>query len=196
MNVILATRNPTKALQILDVFLGSSVKVTTLEEAGIEGEGVEDGTTLGDNAFKKALYVHAQSGGQWAMSDDTGLFIDALGGEPGIYAARWAGDVSTEDIMRYCLKRLEGHDDRRATFRTAVIVISPEGKRYDFVGEAPGTILHVPRCEPQNKMPYSSIFVPEGETLTWAEMPTEYENVISHRGKAFRQAREFLEQYG
>lgn len=193
MEIILATRNPSKARQIQAVFSNSEIQVRTLDDAGIEGEAVEDGATLEENSFKKAWYAHERSSDTWAMADDTGIFITALNGEPGINAATWAGDVSTEEITAYCLKRLEGVTDRSAVFRTIVVLISPTGEKHVFSGEVRGDILEAPRLPPQPKMPYSPIFVPTGERLVWAEMAMEYENTISQRGIAFRKARTFLE---
>lgn len=195
MNIILSTHNPSKALQIKAVFNGSPLSVSTLAEAGIEGEAVEDGTTLEVNAAKKAWYAHEHSDKKsWTMADDTGIFIDALNGEPGVYSARWAGEVSTAEITAYTLKRLEGVTDRSATFRTVVVAISPEGIEHTFVGEVRGVLLIEPRVPPQPKMPYSPLFVPDGQEKVWAQMTTEEENAISHRGIAFRKARAFLEK--
>jgi len=193
MEIILATRNPSKALQIRAVFSGSDIQVRTLDDAGIEGEAAEDGTTLEENSSKKAWYAHERSSDTWTMADDTGIFIAALNGEPGIHAASWAGNVSTEEITAYCLKRLKGAIDRSAVFRTVVLLISPAGEKHVFTGEVSGTILEAPRVPPQPKMPYSPIFVPDGQNLCWAEMSIEYENTISQRGIAFRKARTFLE---
>jgi XTP/dITP diphosphohydrolase len=194
MDVILSTRNPSKALQIGELFTGSSIRVLSLDDAGIDGEAVEDGTTLEENALKKAKYAHERAPGLWTMADDTGLYITALGGEPGIHAARWAGDVSTDEITQYCLKRLENAEDRSAVFRTVVVAIDPEGKTYAFTGEVSGRLLEAPGAPAQPKMPYSPLFVPDGETLCWAQMTIEQENAISHRGIAFRKARAFLEE--
>lgn len=193
MEIILATRNPSKARQIQAVFSSSDIQVRTLDDVGIEGEAVEDGATLEENSFKKAWYAHERSSDIWTMADDTGIFITALNGEPGINAATWAGDVSTEEITAYCLKRLEGATDRSAVFRTIVVLISPTGEKHVFSGEVQGDILEASRLPPQPKMPYSPIFVPVGERLVWAEMALEYENTISQRGIAFRKARAFLE---
>jgi XTP/dITP diphosphohydrolase len=193
MNIILSTRNPSKAEQIKAIFAGSPISILTLSDAGIEGEAVEDGTTLQENALKKAVFAH-QSGKVWAMADDTGLFIDHLDGVPGVRAARWAGETATtEEITWHTLKQLKGAADRSATFETVVAIVSPEGKQHFFSGKVRGQILEAPRTPPQPKMPYSPIFVPEGTDLVWAEMSVDFENSISHRGKAFRQAREFLE---
>lgn len=195
--IVLATRNPSKAEQIKALFKGSSFAIQTLTESGIEGDPIEDGKTLEENALKKArfAYEHANSD-IWSIADDTGLFIDALNGEPGIKSARWAGDsASSEETMRYCLKRLEKVVDRSATFVTVVAVVLPNGDDYCFEGRIQGHILESPNGTPQPKMPYSSLFVPEGTDLTWSEMTIEQENSISHRGKAFGKARAFLEDY-
>lgn len=194
MKIILSTRNPSKAEQIRAIFDDNSFSVLTLVEAGIVGEGVEDGKTLKENALKKALFAHDKEPKYWAMADDTGLFINALNGEPGIRAARWAGEsASTDEITAYTLKRLEGLSDRSAIFETVVALIKPSGEQVFFVGKVKGSLLEAPRVKPQPKMPYSPLFVPEGENKVWAEMTTEYENKISHRGIAFRKARDFLE---
>ena len=195
MNIILSTRNPSKAEQIRAIFQGSPISILTLADAKIEGEAIENVTTLKENALKKALFAHERAQPKtWTMADDTGLFITALRGEPGIRAARWAGEnATTEEIMLHTLKLLKGAIDRSAIFETTVAMVSPDGHRHFFNGKVQGIILETPRTKPQPKMPYSPIFVPEGNTLTWAEMTIEYENTISHRGKAFTQARAFLE---
>lgn len=190
MVIILSTRNPSKTEQIKAIFNGAPVRVLTLTEAHIDGEAVEDGHTLEENALKKALFAHRF--GKWSMADDTGLFIAALGGKPGIHAARWAGDVSTDEITAHTLKALAGVKDRRATFKTVVALVSPSGIPSCFVGEVEGQLLEAPRVRPQPKMPYSPLFVPDGSDKVWAEMTTEEENAISHRGKAFHQARDWI----
>ncbi len=195
MEIILSTRNQSKVTQIKNILDGLDLTVLSLSDANIEGEAVEDGTTLEENALKKALFASKQTG-KWAIADDTGLFIDAWGGKPGIHAARWAGDgLSTEEIMRRTLRKLEGVpiEGRTATFKTCAVVTSPDEKHIGFfTGKVRGTILIEPRTVCQPNMPYSAIFVPDGHDKVWAEMSTEEENAISHRGEAFRQVREFL----
>ncbi len=198
INVILSTRNPSKELQIKEFFAGSpSFKILTLDEAGIEGEATEDGTTLEENAIAKASFAFRKSRGNidgFAMADDTGLLINALRGAPGVRSARWAGEhATTEEITAYTLRALEGHQDRSAIFRTVVALIAPTGKVEYFHGEVPGQILTSPRCPPQPKMPYSCIFIPDGSHKVFAEMTTAEENEHSHRGMAFRKAKEFLD---
>ena len=196
MDIILSTRNPSKAVQIQGCFEGSSIKILTLDDVGISGEAIEDGKTLEENALKKALFAYEKSGKKaWVMSDDTGLFIRALNDEPGVYAARWAGEsATTDEITEHAIKKLSGISDRRATFKTVVVVINPDGETMFFSGEVHGNMQETPRVKPQPKMPYSPLFQPEGSDKVWAEMSTEEENAISHRGIAFRQAREFLEK--
>ena len=191
MKIILSTRNPSKLLQIQTLFAGTDIELVTLDQAGIDGSAPEDESTLEGNALSKARFAHKY--GTWTMADDTGLFINALAGEPGVHSARWAGkDASTADITRYTLDQLEGSGDRTAIFKTVVAVIDPLRQSHIFRGEVSGKLLEAERVPPQPNMPYSAIFVPRGQDLTWAEMTTEQENAISHRGIAFRQALEFL----
>lgn len=196
MKILLSSTNPSKAIQIKALFENPDIGVVTLREVGIEGEAIEDGSTLEENARKKAIFAleHAPEG-YWVMADDTGIFINALSGEPGIKSARWAGeDAKTEEITTYCLKRLEGVSDRSAFFETVVVLISPKGEEYVFSGKVTGKLLGTPRVPPQPKMPYSSLFIPDGSDKVWAEMSTEEENAISHRGKAFRQVVAFMQK--
>lgn len=196
MEIILATRNETKAEQIRGIFEGSNIDIKTLSEAGIEGEIVEDGGTLFGNALKKTQYVREKFSGPeypWVMADDTGLFISALGGAPGIHAARWAGEsAETHEITLFTLAKLFGKSDRHARFETAVVVLAPSGSTHFFLGGINGTILESERVPHQPQMPYSGLFIPEGETKVLAEMSVEEENRISHRGIAFRKALDFL----
>ena len=195
MDIILSTRNVSKAHQIQTFFADTDIHIKTLEEMHIEGEVVEDGTTLEENAFKKAWFAYENSGRHmWTMAEDTGLFITALDGKPGIYAARWAGEHATrEEVMNHCLKELEGITDRSAIFRTVAVVISPDGEKHTFSGEVHGHLLEAPNAPLQPNMPYSALYVPDGQEQSWAQMTTEHENEISHRGQALRKVKEFLE---
>jgi len=195
MKVILATRNPSKLHQINEIFQGSNITVMSLDDAGIQGEAVEDGETLEANALKKARFAREHASFPYCtVADDTGIFIDALNGKPGVYSARWAGEkASTEEATQFVVGQMKGIANRAATFKTVVALISPTGKEYFFFGEVAGKLLDEPRVAPQPKMPYSPLFIPFGEEKTWAEMTTEYENKISHRGIAFRKVKAFLE---
>ena len=197
MKVVLFTRNPNQAEQIKAGFEGFPIQILTLGEAGIEGQGVEDGTTLKENALKKAMFVHQKDPSVWALADDTGVFIDALDGKPGVDTADWHGQPAKTDdvdlVTRWILGELKDVKDRCATFETVVAIVSPDGEQYFFDGKVRGKILKSARAATQPKMPYAPIFMPEGTDKVWGEMTVEEENQISHRGKAFRQARDFLE---
>ncbi len=93
------------------------------------------------------------------------------------------------------LKKMEGVTNRAASFETVVAAIDPDGEVHYFTGKIRGTLLTIPRTKPQPKMPYSPIFLPDGEKLVWAEMTTEHENRISHRGIAFAKLKDFLIEY-
>ncbi len=194
MQVVLATENPSKKQQITQVFAGSTIRLVSPSEVGVLGAAVEDGNTLFENAQKKARYAHRS--GMWCMADDTGIFIDALDGEPGVHTARWlSAQARTKETMEYCLHRMRNHTNRNAVFRTVVVLVDPEGNERCFAGHMRGTLLTAPRVEPQPKMPFSPLFVPDGYSATWAEMSVADENKISHRGQAFRAVREYVEAY-
>jgi XTP/dITP diphosphohydrolase len=194
MDIILSTRNPGKAQQIKALFADSACKIVTLDDAGIEGEVVEDGATLQENSLKKATFAHERAPGQWVMADDTGFFINALHGEPGIQAAYWGGaDISGEERMNFALKQMEDIADRNATFRTCVALISPEGDERFFIGEVLGRLLETPRGTLHPKLPYDQIFMPDESDKTFAEMEINEQNNISQRGRAFAQVRTFFE---
>lgn len=197
MDLILATRNPRKVEEVANIFVNSNIRLLTLADVGIEGEAVESGATLEQNAFDKSWFAYERLGRRkaWVAADDTGLFIQELGGEPGVRSALWAGEKATSlDTMRYCLDRMKGTEDRSAVFRTTVIAIAPDGTGHIFMGALKGRLLEEPRVILPN-MPYAGLFVPEGEELCLAEMTIKHENAISHRCQAFNKLRRFLEHY-
>lgn len=197
MDIILSSRNRSKVEQIREIFKDSRFNIISLDDTDIQGEAIEDGLNLLENARKKANYAFDRSsGGVWVIADDTGLFITALGGAPGIKLARWAGETaSTDDITQFTLKKLEGHTDRSAVFKTTVVLVNPLGEEYVFAGKCHGTLLDYPKVPAQPDMPYSPLFVPNGLKKVWAEMTAVEENLVSHRGMAFRKAKKWLEEH-
>lgn len=197
MKLIIATHNPDKLKEIQSLLEGFPYEVISADQAGATEDIVEDGATLEENALKKARYV-AEKTHQWTVADDTGLFIDALGGRPGIYAGRWAGaSASAERIMSHTLSQLAGveSEKRTARFESVVALVAPSGAHYFFREIVRGYILEEPRGGKIEKLPYAALFVPEGESLTYAEMPLSKKNIISHRAKAFAELRNFLESH-
>lgn len=191
MNIILSTGNARKAEEIRAIFSSSNVTISSLADMGIEGEAEEDGRTLNENALKKAMFAHDHAPSSWAMSDDTGIFIDELNGKPGVNTALWPVLRPTAEQV---LRELRDLKSRLATFTTVVVIVSPEGESWFFEGSVRGRLLDALRTQYHPRMPYSAIFVPDGSDKAWSEMTIDEENALSHRGKAFRQAREFLEK--
>ncbi|MGK7371693.1 MAG: RdgB/HAM1 family non-canonical purine NTP pyrophosphatase, partial [Candidatus Halalkalibacterium sp. M3_1C_030] len=155
----------------------------------------EDKLTLEGNAIKKARYVYEETGLP-ALSDDTGLEVDALDGRPGVFSARYAGeDVVYEDNVQKLLAELAGVDlkDRKAQFRTVAALVSDKGT-HTFEGVCRGVILTEKRGE--KGFGYDPVFQPEGYKETFAEMESETKNKISHRGKAIQLFLDWLMEHG
>ncbi|XOU94823.1 MAG: RdgB/HAM1 family non-canonical purine NTP pyrophosphatase [Candidatus Kerfeldbacteria bacterium] len=191
--IIFATHNPGKIREMRD-FLGEGFAVITASEAGILEDVVEDGKTFEENALKKARFVNSKTK-EWSMADDSGLCVDALDGRPGIYSARWAGENATDDeILSKLIDELKDvpQEKRTAVFNSAVALVSPDGKEYTFSGHINGSIPELQVGVNNKKLPYDSIFIPEGQDKTFAEMTKEEKNSISHRGIAFNKLKDFL----
>lgn len=193
MDIILATRNTSKAEQVKALFAETPHSILTMSEAGIRGEVVQTGLSIQENSLKKARFITSNRT-SWVIADDTGLYIDALDGKPGALVSKWCGDGSTEERMQHVLEKLKAieYPERKATFATVATMISPQGEEYVFQGEVRGIILTAPRCSCLPHLPFSAIFQPEGQDKTWAQMTNDEQNAISHRGQAFRKAKEYL----
>jgi XTP/dITP diphosphohydrolase len=193
--LIFATHNNNKAIEI-QAILGDGYRIMTLDQAGITEDVPEEQDTLEGNALQKAKYVQEKIGMD-CFADDTGLEVDALGGEPGVYSARYAelsderfeGEEVAYANMRKLLRRLEGQADRRARFRT-IIALVIEGDQYTFEGVVEGSILSGKRGD--KGFGYDPVFLPDGFDKTFAEMSLVEKNMISHRSKAVEKLAEFL----
>lgn len=158
------------------------VELMSPSDFGISLDVTEDGATLEENSLLKADSFFRLLGIP-ALADDTGLFVDALGGAPGVYSARYSGDGATYESNRMkLLKELSGIVDRGAEFRTVICIASGPGKHIFFEGKCRGMINSEERGS--GGFGYDSLFIPEGFEQTFAEMPPELKNRISHRGKA------------
>lgn len=188
---VLATANPDKAKEIADI-LGETV---TLLPRPIEVSDIsETGTTLLENARLKARAI-VDATDRPAIADDTGLEVDALGGDPGVYSARYAGETASYgDNVAKLLRELASVPERRtARFRTVAIAVYPNGEEVSAEGRVPGWITIEPRGT--GGFGYDSVFVPaDGDGRTFAEMGLAEKNGISHRGAAFRALRHRLEE--
>ena len=182
MQLVCASANPDKVVEIQQLLAG--VVELLPRPAGVP-DVVEDADSLVGNARLKAAALCAATGLP-AVADDTGLEVDALGGAPGIHAARYAGDASSyADNRRKLLSELAGFDDRRAAFKTVAIVVWPDGSELHVEGVCPGVITTAERGAVG--FGYDSVFQPdEGGGATFAEMDAAAKHAISHRGRAFR----------
>jgi XTP/dITP diphosphohydrolase len=182
VKLVLATANPHKAAEIA-ALLPAHVEV--LPRPPELGDVDETADTLEGNARLKAQAV-ARATGEAAVSDDTGLEVDALDGRPGVWAARYAGEhASYADNVAKLLGELDGVADRRAVFRTVALVRFPDGAEVLAEGVLTGVIAEAPRGE--GGFGYDPIFVPHGcDGRTYAEMTLEEKQAVSHRGRAFR----------
>jgi XTP/dITP diphosphohydrolase len=186
--IIFATNNLHKLDEVTQI-LRDKFNVLGLKDIGFDGDIPETGTTLEENAEIKSSFVHDRFGLD-CFSDDTGLEIEALGGRPGVYSARYAGENgNAEKNMIKVLKEMEQVKDREARFRTSVCLIL-DGVTYFFDGIVEGTITRSKKGV--GGFGYDPIFIPDGYDMTFAQMPAELKNSISHRGRAIEKLAHFL----
>jgi XTP/dITP diphosphohydrolase len=188
MPLVFATNNDHKLYEIRKAISGR-IEILGLHEAGINEDIPETGFTLEENALQKAKYIFDKYHLN-CFADDTGLEIEALGGQPGIFSARYAGEECIfENNINKVLKEMQTLENRKARFRCAIALIV-DGKTDFFEGIINGIILNEKRG--QGGFGYDPIFVPEGYDLTFAEMPIEEKNKISHRGIAVKKLVDYL----
>ena len=185
--LIFATHNPNKLIEIKSAV--NSFEVVGLKEIGIYDDISETGTTLEENALIKSQYIY-QKTGLSCFADDTGLEVEALGGRPGVYSARYAGEHATaEENMQKLLLEMDGQKNRNACFRTVISLIL-NGEEYFFEGKVLGEILLQKTGD--DGFGYDPIFKPTGYDQSFAEMTMKQKNEISHRGVAVKKLIHFL----
>lgn len=190
MKICFATNNP-KKIEEVKAALGNQFEILSLAEIGCREELPETGNTLEHNAFQKARFVKDKYGVD-CFADDTGLEVKSLGGEPGVYSGRYAGEPRSDDRnMDKLLTSLEALADRSAQFRTVIALLLGE-KEYQFEGIASGEILFERTGE--GGFGYDPIFRPSGYEKSFAQLSLQEKNQISHRGKAIQQLIDFLNQ--
>lgn len=188
MKLIFATNNDNKVAEIRAV-TGNKFDILTLKEAGIDIDIPEPHDTLEKNATEKSLTIYKMTHTN-CFSEDTGLEVESLNGEPGVKSARYAGDDRSFDKnIDKLLNKLAGSDNRRARFRTVISLII-DGKEDLFEGIAEGKIIDIRKGT--NGFGYDPVFVPNGSNKTFAEMDMEEKNRYSHRKKATEKLIAFL----
>ncbi len=190
----MATQNKGKLAEVREITKRAGVKIVSMAEAGLaELEIEENGETCIENSFIKADTV-CRLTGKPALADDTGLFVAALGGAPGVHAARYAGETVDEAANRaLMLKELSGRSDREAYFLCVLTLVYPSGEKHVMQGKCPGRIALSEKGD--SGFGYDSLFVPDEDNpkgLTFAEMGAEEKNRISHRAKALALLKEYL----
>lgn len=186
--LIFATNNKHKLAEV-SALLENKVKLLSLSDIGLEGDIPETADTLEGNALQKAQWVYDRTGRD-CFADDTGLEVEALDGRPGVYSARYAGEhCSFDDNINKMLGEMEGKVNRRARFRTVVCLIEGGTPTY-FEGQVDGIILN--ERHGKEGFGYDPIFMPDRFAVSFAEMPAEVKNSISHRGRAIAALAKYL----
>jgi XTP/dITP diphosphohydrolase len=192
VQILLASQNPGKLAEMRRLVAGLAFEIVGPKDVGIHDAPEETGATFLENAREKARH-YARLSGRIAVADDSGLSVDALGGEPGIYSARFGGPTATDpDRNRLILERLRGiEDDRRMARFTCALVLARGGDvLFETEQTVEGRIAHEPRG--RNGFGYDPIFFYPSFGATFGEVAPEQKATVSHRGKAFRDLREFL----
>ncbi len=184
--LVAATGNAHKLSEIREILSGW--EIVSQRDAGFTGEVEETGRTFLENARLKARAVCAATGLP-AIADDSGLCVDALGGAPGVYSARYSGGGDRENRM-LLLKNLQGEEDRTAHFSCGIVVAFPDGTELTAEGETRGRILHEERGE--NGFGYDRLFWSDDLNKSFAEATAEEKNLVSHRGRALKVLQEKL----
>ncbi len=184
MRLIIASNNKHKIKEIKEILAGKFEEIISISEAGIFHDTVEDGKTFMENARKKAKEI-SEISGECALADDSGICIDFLNGEPGIYSARYSGGHGNDsDNNNLVLAKLADTEERGAHYTCAMSVVYPDGRIVEAEGYLYGDIVRTPRGN--GGFGYDPLFIPKGENRTVAEMSEDEKNRISHRANALR----------
>lgn len=188
LQLVFASNNNNKIKEIQQL-VPTNIQILSLKDIGCEADIPETADTIEGNAILKANYV-TEHFGYPCFADDSGLEIDVLNGEPGVYSARYAGlQRNDEDNMNKVLEKLQNETNRKANFKT-VIALNMNGEQHLFTGIINGEIIHEKRGT--NGFGYDPVFVADGYQKTFAELTMEEKSSISHRGKAVKQLVSFL----
>jgi XTP/dITP diphosphohydrolase len=194
LKLLIATHNHGKLKEYHELFADLPFELLTLDDVGIPDDVEETGETFAENARIKAVEYATQSG-LLTLADDSGLEVDALGGEPGVRSKRYAGDgASDSDRIVFLLDKLRTvpRGQRAARFRCVICIASPNGKLHEADGRCEGEIIFEPRGT--NGFGYDPVFLFAERGLTMAELSSEEKNLISHRARAADGARKILSE--
>ncbi|UCG04905.1 MAG: XTP/dITP diphosphatase [Desulfobacterales bacterium] len=188
ITLIIATRNPNKTAEIRDLLADYPIQIKNLDDFGPIPAVEEDGETFDDNAYKKSSFT-AKVLGIPALADDSGLVVEALGGAPGVFSARYAGENATdEQRCRKLLAEMKGKTNRKAAFECVISIAAPSGSALTYEARCEGLIAEKPAG--QNGFGYDPIFYYPPLKKTFAQLTREEKSRVSHRGKALRELRD------
>jgi XTP/dITP diphosphohydrolase len=195
MTIIAATQNKNKIKEIEFITKQFGMNVMSMKDAGLPDTDIEEtGNTFEENSFIKAEAIMELSG-QTVVADDSGIMVDALDGAPGVYSARFAGEVCDDeknnDKLLELLKDVP-EEKRTAKFVSVITLLYPDGRKLVARGECPGRINFAPRGT--NGFGYDPIFIPDGYNKTYAELTQDEKNHISHRAKALEKLKQQLKE--
>ena len=187
--LIFATGNPNKIREVAEMLFGQQIQVKSMKEIGCEEDLPETQETIIGNALQKARYLHTHYQRN-CFAEDTGLEIDCLNGEPGVYSARYAGENrDAEANMALVLSKMQNCQDRSARFRTVIALIL-DGQEHTFEGIVEGSIAL--QKSGTAGFGYDPVFIPDGYSISFAEMGSAEKNKISHRGRAMVKFQAFI----
>lgn len=185
--LVIATRNENKLREFREILKDLQVEIRSLNDFGPIPEAVEDGNTFDENAYKKAIHT-AKVLGLPAIADDSGLVVEALNGEPGVFSARYAGENATDDEnCNKLLNSLKGVDNRKAHFQCVLSIAVPSGPALTYEGRCEGIVIDEKRGD--NGFGYDPLFYFEELGKTFAELSMQEKNKVSHRGKALAEVK-------
>ncbi len=194
MRLLIATHNRGKLIEYQEMLADLPLELVTLDDVDIRDDVAETGATFAENARVKAV-EYARRSGLLTLADDSGLEVDALGGEPGVRSKRYAGENKSDpQRIAFLLDKLRGvpRDQRAARFRCAIAIASPRGEVRECDGACEGVIEFAPRGT--NGFGYDPVFLFPERGLTMAELSSKEKNRISHRARATEGAREILKE--
>jgi XTP/dITP diphosphohydrolase len=190
--LIIATGNPGKILEIEDLLNGFPIQIKSLADFGPIPEVEEDGETFEENAYKKASFT-SKILGMPALADDSGLMVDALGGEPGVRSARYAGpDATDQERVAKLLKAMQGQSNRKAAFECVISIAVPSGPALTYEARCEGLIAAAPAGD--KGFGYDPIFFYPPLNKTFGQMTLAEKRDVSHRGKALHELRQEMEK--
>lgn len=189
MKIVLASNNAHKLEELRAILSTLGMDVVAQKEMNINIEPEENGTTFEENSYIKAKTI-MDACGLPTIADDSGLMVDALNGEPGVYSARFGGRETEKDRLNYLLERMQGVENRNAKFVSVITMLTPDGKKIVARGECPGKILNAPQGE--NGFGYDPVFFVEERACTFAQLSSQEKNRISHRARALQRFAEIV----